>query len=561
MHAFLIKGAWLMTLGLLLASGCENREWTNLFDPDNSLDPNSWSPADLTIRQLSDNQLELVWENPDPRIERCVIHRQKNTGEWFIDYSFSASGENRWTDTVTLSNRYRYQVASQAGDSRSASVEREIIPIFPPPEGLAVESISETTVNLHWPAHPFQDFSGYRIDKAMNGGTFKTWASVSSETLGLLDNSLLEDSIYSYRLSAFTPRNDSPFGDTLSIRWEITRFETLWESFHSAVINRIAVSPDHRFVYEGDGDGILRKKEISDGSILWQVSHDKSISSLSVSPDGQLIAVGTDGWSSTSFEIWDPTGWQLSAMSHQGTVHQVAFSGDSQKAASCSEDKSIQIWDRSTQSLLRTLYSTDPVYDICFTPEGNHLLATGQNFSMALWDLNTGTSQHFTGHTGQVVAVASNREGTLYASGSMDWRIKGWNSRGTQLWSHDLSGSVTKLLFFPQGDTLLSAGEDKVLRCWDASSGEKIWEVSFGGMIKDITVDSSGERILLGTDDGHISFLDASSGQEIWQLETDPPLLAMGCTDQIDYMVCSFSDNTVQGFSGVFSWFSGLPTE
>lgn len=556
-----MNNLFIFTLLILCMSGCSERNWTNIFDLDNTLDPHTWAPLDLTFEQISDNKVKLLWENPDPLIDGFVLDRQKNSGLWVNDYTLSDISMKMWTDTVTLDKTYKYRLMSRAGDSRSAYAEGQITPFFPPPGNLTVENLSSSSVNIHWPAHPYSEFSGYTIEKASFPGLFKNIAIIEPNTQIHMDNTLSMDSIYAYRLWAFTPRNISPCSDTLQIRWEITRFSNRWDNSFSSSVNKVCISPDGLFVYSADDEGILRKHNLLDGTLVWPVSHSKPLSALAVSPDGEFIAAGTRDWSSTTFQIWDKEGWMKISIPHAGTVNKVIFSFDSQKAACCSEDKTIVVWDRGSNTVLWTFNIAEPVYDICFTPDGQKLISTGPDFSVAVWDLNTGSRQNFTGHTGQITAVAVNSSGTLMASGSMDWRTKGWNSMGENLWSHDLSGAVTKVLFFPESDTLLSASEDKVLRCRNGLTGEKIWEGSFSGIIRDIIINKAGDRILVITDDGVLTFMESETGVIIWQQNTGLTLRSLSASDNFNFAAFGETGGKLQCLDGIYEWFSGITPE
>ncbi len=114
---------------------------------------------------------------------------------------------------------------------------------------------------------------------------------------------------------------------------------------------------------------------------------------------------------------------------HTERINAMAFSPDGQMIASGGEDNTVQFWDVSTGTLLRTLKGhTDRIASVAFSPDGG-LLASGSNDStINLWNIRTGRLiQTFSGHTKGINAVDFSPGGNLLASGSFDGSVKFWD--------------------------------------------------------------------------------------------------------------------------------------
>src|SRR5579875_2892396 len=118
--------------------------------------------------------------------------------------------------------------------------------------------------------------------------------------------------------------------------------------------------------------------------------HEQEINRLAWSPDGRYLA-------SSSFDatvrIWDTqTGTlQQTLTGHSGPVYSVAWSRDGRLLASCSEDQAIQIWrvnppvHPTTPIAIRKHASA--VYCLAHTPASGILASGSSHGPIRLWDV------------------------------------------------------------------------------------------------------------------------------------------------------------------------------
>lgn len=183
---------------------------------------------------------------------------------------------------------------------------------------------------------------------------------------------------------------------------------------------------------------------------------------------------------------------------HDHTVSSVRFLPDGARLASASRDKTIRIWAIDTGYCLRTITGhSDWIRSIDVSLNSELIISTGSDQTVRVSSTVDGDCKVvFPAHEHAIeccavappssfaaiaaltksgrVPSATSGQLEYFATGARDRLIKIWDSRGNLI--KTLEGHenwVRAIVFHPGGKYLLSAGDDKSIKCWDLLQGGK----------------------------------------------------------------------------------------
>lgn len=259
---------------------------------------------------------------------------------------------------------------------------------------------------------------------------------------------------------------------------------------------------------------------------------------------------------------------------HAGAVTFLSWSPDGKWLASASADQTVQIYDLSTGSQVRTYRGhTDTVSGVAFSPDGTHLVSTSLDGTVQLWEATTGTkkgvrSEQSMGVTGPLsgaswsseiaciaciandVAVVLDANTLAFRNGSsnvvsvpnavslaphapvilfaaIDHLVRTWDLT-TQIGFVTCAGHTRKVLavgWSPDGTKAVSGGQDQTVRIWEVptvTEGQVLAGTSvlvYGGhtdWVQAVVWSPDGSKIASAGRDQTVQVWDASSGHVLF---------------------------------------------
>jgi WD40 repeat protein/tetratricopeptide (TPR) repeat protein len=311
--------------------------------------------------------------------------------------------------------------------------------------------------------------------------TAKIWEASSGKPLRTLSG-------HSGTISSVTFSPDSTLLATASIdstvklwRWESEQaLETL--RGHHDWVSDIAYDPDGHTLATAGWDGTARIWQINGRETVTFAHGGKAARAVAFSPDGSRIAAAESGGVVRIFE--SASGHPVTSLfGHVGHVNAIAFSPDGKRLATGGSDWRAKLWDACDGRELRTLAGhAGPVRDIEWSPGGNILATGSDDRTVKVWETEKLSSPQTISCRGAVAGLAFSPDGRRLATAS-------WADAAGQVWDLYADGQpllfevdgglgLRAVCFSPDGLQLATAGEDRIVKVWDAARGAPVRELS-----------------------------------------------------------------------------------
>jgi WD40 repeat protein len=284
---------------------------------------------------------------------------------------------------------------------------------------------------------------------------------------------------------------------------------------HSQNVNAVAFRPHssdgQTILASASKDGYIDRWNVETGHIegkrLGPLKNGININALAYSSDGAFLASG--GWTDQPVILWDADAGDplCQGNDHQAKVTSVAFSPVGNTFASGDVNGVVILWDwgsaprvpegSSPPCVLRQRLDPQPdqpdwpgqVLGLSFSPNGARLAAGGcakldkagscLQGEVRLWDLADGQParerEPLVSPTDRVHDVAFSPDGQTLVSSGEDGSIILWDpDQGKKIWTAvGHAGTANGLAFSPDGQTLASGGADKIIVLWDVGTGKQ----------------------------------------------------------------------------------------
>lgn len=299
---------------------------------------------------------------------------------------------------------------------------------------------------------------------------------------------------------------------------------------HSSTIQEITVSADHRLVGSSAGDGSFKVWDLDSTDLIKLDVETKRewTPSVAFGPDGSwLVSASGHG----QLVVWDVAARQRQATYRCGlSLMSMSLSPDGKLLAVATRfPNQVTILDRATGATRAEWKPSQKVETVTFSPDGQHILVTGENGLAVLVHWTSGEIvAECHEHIGSVPAASHHPRRRMIATGDDTGTVHLWGMDRFPLQSikaHDAPVSCTA--FSPDGQYLATGVRNReranvpaVIRIWNVATGELVRELrGHDQSVWCIAWHPSGKRIASGSEDKSIRIWEPFQGEALLTLK------------------------------------------
>jgi WD40 repeat protein len=292
---------------------------------------------------------------------------------------------------------------------------------------------------------------------------------------------------------------------------------TLWNAADAKALHKlpmpaapqaVAFSGDSQSVFVGLADNSIKQIKIADGKEIKTLpaQHKGAIVALAFSPKGDLLFSAS---ADKTIQTWAlPDGTPKAKFDHAAPITAMALSKDGTRIAAAG-DKIVKVWTVADGKEVGTFKLPAETKAMSLSPDGARVLIAGVDKLARICELD-GKLLESLPHDGPVNAVAF-VDAKKVVTGGADKLARLWTS--SLLWQRQHQGPVRQALFTPKGDQIVSAGDDKAIKIWNAADGKEVKALASESAITHLSLNGDATKIATAGADKNVKIWTVADGK------------------------------------------------
>jgi len=160
------------------------------------------APSNLLLEQITQDSIKINWQDNSVGEEGFSLNRKIGEEEWIIDYALTEPNETQFTDySNSLNEICYYRISAFSGSSKSLSIYDSVQVMLPAPTNLT-STVNDNIVELNWSDNSYSEL-GFIIERKTFNSEFSFLSEVSENVTEFLDETIENNTVYTYRIYAF----------------------------------------------------------------------------------------------------------------------------------------------------------------------------------------------------------------------------------------------------------------------------------------------------------------------------------------------------------------------
>lgn len=340
--------------------------------------------------------------------------------------------------------------------------------------------------------------------------------------------------------------------------WRAATGELVATLGHGVPVWDLSFSPDGARVSTSSNDGTAVLWSAHEGTRLWTfVGHTDAVGTSVFSPDGSRLATASGD---RSARVWDArrTNVVVAFEGQQGAMWDARFSPTGDRVVTTADDRTVRVWnaagsvvvawdeDRTTERKLQPrfvrfapdgtwfvtmrgttverrdartakllhAYTTTTLSRLAAPSRDGKQLAIADGNDVRLVGLDRDGGPTFRGHTAPVITIDWSPDGQTVLTASEDKTARLWSVDGKELARFDHRAPVVVAWFSPDGKRFVTTAEDRTVALWSVDSRKIVatFDEQTAGAV-DAAWSPDGELVATGGIDGVVRIWSAVTGR------------------------------------------------